>query len=144
VLESFAIVLERESEGPETVQLVPVEASPGNYSLRFRPTQLGVYRVRPALPIGKNTELTFQVVAAQIERQGPMDRTELSTIAGAAGGEYFDDPKALLAALDRIPSRSATDTFRTPHALWDGWPTITFVVVVLALEWLLRKRFNLL
>ena len=43
-----------------------------------------------------------------------------------------------------FPSRSATDTFRTPHAMWDGWPTVVFLLVVLSLEWLLRKRFNLL
>ncbi len=143
-LESFPVVFERETDTPETVQLLPAEALPGTYTLRFRPTQLGNYRVRSAQPIGKNTELQFQVVAAQIERHGPMDRAELATIAGAIGGELFDDPRALLAALDRVPSRSATDTFRTPHALWDGWPTITFVLMVLALEWLLRKRFNLL
>ena len=36
------------------------------------------------------------------------------------------------------------DTIRTPHALWDGWFTVLFVVAVLAIEWILRKRFNLL
>ena len=63
---------------------------------------------------------------------------------GAIGGELFDTPQALLQALDKVPSRSATYTFPTPHALWDGWPTIVFLLVVLSLEWLLRKRFNLL
>ena len=73
-----------------------------------------------------------------------MDRAELAAIAGATGGELFDTPAQLLAALDRIPSRSVTDTFRTPHAIWDGWPTITIVLLLLSVEWLLRKRFNLL
>jgi hypothetical protein len=50
----------------------------------------------------------------------------------------------LLTALDEIPSRSATDTYRTPHAVWDGWGTVAFMLTALALEWLLRKRFNLL
>ncbi|MBL8727108.1 MAG: VWA domain-containing protein [Planctomycetes bacterium] len=142
--ETFAVVVERDGEAGETLQLIPVEAAPGSYSLRWRPTQLGSYRVRPAQKIGKNTEVDFQVVAAQIERQGPMDRAELAAIAGAVGGELCATPQALLAAADRIPSRSATDTFRTPHAMWDGWPTIAFVLLVLSLEWLLRKRFNLL
>jgi hypothetical protein len=123
---------------------VPVESVPGSYSLRYRPTQLGAFRVRPADKIGRSVEIGFQVVAAQIERQGPADRAELAAIAAATGGELFDTPLALLQALDRIPSRSATDTFRTPHAVWDGWPTIVFVLAVLSLEWLLRKRFNLL
>jgi hypothetical protein len=143
IAESFAVTLERDGAS-ETVPLVAVEAAPGSYSLRFRPTQLGSYRVRPVEKIGKAVEVGFQVVAATIERQGPMDRAELTTVAGAIGGELFDTPQALLQALDKVPSRSATDTFRTPHAVWDGWPTIVFLLVVLSLEWLLRKRFNLL
>jgi hypothetical protein len=142
--DSFGVAVERDGESAETLQLVPVESVPGSYSLRFRPTQLGTYRVRSADRIGRSVEVTFQVVAAQIERQGPADRAELAAIAAATGGELFDTPQALLQALDRIPSRSATDTFRTPHAVWDGWPTIVFVLAVLSLEWLLRKRFNLL
>ncbi len=144
LVDSYPVLIEREGEAAETVQLVQVEGVPGSYSLRFRPSQLGAYRVRSADKVGKNVELTFQVTAAQIERPGPMDRAELKAIAATVGGELFDTPQQLLAALDRIPSRSATDTFRTPHAIWDGWPTIVFVLVVLSLEWLLRKRFNLL
>jgi hypothetical protein len=144
VAEAFPITIEREGEPADTLQLSPVEALPGNYNVRLRPTQLGSYRVRAQDKVGKQVELSFQVVAATIERNGPADRAELAAIAGGTGGELFDTPQALLAALDRIPSRSATDTFRTPHAIWDGWPTITFVLVVLSLEWLLRKRFNLL
>ena len=144
VTEQFAVTLERDGEASETLQLQPVAEAPGSYSLRFRPTALGTYRLRPAEKLGKNVEITFQVVAATIERQGPMDRAELAAIAGATGGELFDTPQQLLAALDRIPSRTATDTFRTPHAVWDGWPTVAFVLVLLSIEWLLRKRFNLL
>ncbi len=144
IADSFAVVLERDGEPDETLALAPVEASPGTYSLRYRPTRLGAYRVRAAEKIGKPVEISFQVVAARVESEGPMDRAELAAIAGADGGELFATPQELLAALDRIPSRSATDTFRTPHAVWDGWPTIFFVLVLLSIEWLLRKRFNLL
>ena len=144
VAESFQVVVEREGQAPETMHLIPIEGAPGGYSLRLRPTQLGSHRVRPATKIGKNVEIAFQVTPAMIERQGPMDRAELAAIATANGGEVFDTPAQLLAAADRIPSRSSTDTFRTPHAVWDGWPTIAFLLAVLSAEWLLRKRFNLL
>lgn len=144
IVESFPVTIERDGAPSETIALIPVEAVPGSYSLRYRPTQLGTFRVRPLEKIGKMVELTFQVVPAQIESQGPMDRAELATIAGVTGGELFETPAELLAALDRIPSRSATDTFRTPHAIWDGWPTITIILLLLSVEWLLRKRFNLL
>lgn len=144
VLDAFSVLIEREGEVLETVPLPPVEGVPGSYALRFRPPQLGSYRVRPVERLGRDIDVSFQVVAAQLERHGPMDRAELAAIAAVPGGELFDTPQQLLGALDRIPSRSAIDTWRTPHALWDGWPTIVFVTSVLALEWLLRKRFNLL
>ncbi len=144
IAESFVVSVEREGEAAETVELAPVEAAPGSYSLRYRPTQLGTYRVRPLEKIGKSVEFGFQVVAAQVESQGPMERSELATIAGVNGGALLDTPAELLAALDAVPSRSATDVFRTPHAIWDGWPTIMVVLLLLSVEWILRKRFNLL
>lgn len=141
---AFPVLLERDGGATETLQLLPVAEAPGSYALRHRPTQLGSYRVLPAEKFGKAVEVAFQVTAAVVERPGPMDRAELATLASATGGELFATPQELLAALDRVPSRTATDTFRTPHAVWDGWPTVVFVLCVLALEWLLRKRFNLL
>ncbi|MCR9244411.1 MAG: VWA domain-containing protein [bacterium] len=144
ISDSFEVLVEREGHGTENVALVPIESLPGSYELQFRPTHLGTYRVRPARKMGKNVELTFQVVAAQVEREGPMDRSELAAIAAATGGQLFDTPAELLKALDEIPSRSATDTFRTPHPLWDGMATVIFLIIVLSIEWILRKRFNLL
>lgn len=144
VAETFELTIEREGQSAEVVRMTPVEGQPGAYELQFRPTQLGAYRVRPVQKTGKPTEVGFQVVAATVEAEGPMDRAELSAVAATTGGVLFDTPAALFAALDRIPSRSATDVFRTPHPLWDGWATVAFILVVLSLEWLLRKRFNLL
>ena len=144
IADAYAVQIEREGEASESVDLLPVEAAPGSFTLRYRPTQLGTYRVRPAVKGGKSVEVSFQVAPSSIESQGPMDRSELAAIAGASGGVMFDSPAALMAALDDVPSRSATDTFRTPHAVWDGWPTIALVLALLSIEWLLRKRFNLL
>ncbi len=134
----------RDGQALEAVRLLPVEETPGTYQLQLRPTQTGAYRLQTAAGTGKAVEVAFQVVPAEIESEGPVDRPELKAIAAANGGHLFDTPGELLAALDEIPSRSATDTFRTPHAIWDGWGTVAFLLTALALEWLLRKRFNLL
>jgi hypothetical protein len=144
VAESIEVACEKDGQPLETLKLLPVEEAPGTYELQFRAAQTGSYRIRSLQKEGRVVEAMFQVVPAQIEREGPMDRAELAAIAGAEGGELCDTPSQLLAALDRIPSRSSTDTFRTPHAIWDGFATVAFLVAVLALEWLLRKRFNLL
>jgi hypothetical protein len=142
--DSFVVTVERDGRESTNAHLMPIASTPGSYGLQLRPTELGAYRVRPATKIGKPVEATFQVVAARVEREGPMDRAELAAIAAVPGGELCTTPAGLLAALERIPSRSATDTFRTPHPLWDGWATVVLILCLLSIEWILRKRFNLL
>lgn len=144
IAEGFDLSLEQDGHSKETLHLLPVAEAPGKYELQFRPTATGFYRVRSVQKYGKEVEVGFQVVPAQIEREGPADRSELAAIANCSGGQLCDTPQQLLAALDQIPSRSATDTFRTPHAMWDSWSTVLFMITALALEWYLRKRFNLL
>lgn len=144
VQESVELALEREGQPAEILRLEPVAELPGTYETTWRPTATGFHRVKSILRQGREVEASFQVVPAQFEKEGPMDRAELAAIAAATGGELFDTPAQLLEALGRIGSRSTTDTYRTPHALWDGWPTLALVLVALTLEWLLRKRFNLL
>ena len=142
--DAFEVLLDRDGQGVEALKLAAMAEAPGSYQLQLRPSQTGSYRVRSQPKDGKMVEVPFQVVPAQVEREGPMDRAELAAIAGATGGRLLEKPADLLAALDEIPSRSATDTYRTPHAVWDGWGTVAFMLTALALEWLLRKRFNLL
>ena len=144
IVDEIELLLERSGDAPETVQLLPVEESPGTYSAQVRPNQTGNYRVYSMPAEGKTVEMQFQVVPAQIESEGPVDRAELSAIAAADGGQLLDTPEELLAAVDDIPSRSAIDTFRTPHSIWDDWLTVALLLGALSLEWILRKRFNLL
>lgn len=136
--------VERDGQASDTLKLAPLEEMPGTYEIVFRPTQVGAFRLRTPKGDGKPVEAGFQVVPAQIESEGPVDRAELAAVAAATGGRLLETPQELLTALDDVPSRSATDTFRTPHAIWDGWGTVTFLLAALALEWILRKRFNLL
>jgi hypothetical protein len=144
VVEAVDLQLEKDGHALETIKLGPVEDAPGNYEYQFRPTATGFYRVRAVQKEGREVEIGFQVVPSRVEREGPMDRAELAAIAAATGGELCNTPAELLAAVDKVQSRSATDTFRTPHAVWDSWGTVAFMLTALALEWWLRKRFNLL
>ncbi len=141
---TLEVALERDGQIQEPIRLLPIEEQPGSFQLELRLAQLGVYRLRAATPGGKNVEMPFQVVPAQIETDGPVDRAELAAIAACNGGRLLDTPQELIAALYEIPSRSATDTFRTPHPIWDGWWAVALMLTALATEWILRKRFNLL
>lgn len=144
IREHMEMRLTRKGAPAETVQLDHVDGVPGSYQTTVRPTATGFYTLAPVTDVGRDVEASFQVVPAAVEREGPVDLAELKAIASAEGGELVSLPRDLLAAVDRIPSMKATDTFRTPHAIWDTWATVVLLVTVLALEWYLRKRFNLL
>jgi hypothetical protein len=144
VREHFDLMLARQGAPSETLRLEPVAGAPGSFQTTLRPTTTGFYTLVPAVAVGREVEVAFQVVPAAVEREGPVDLAELDAIASAEGGELLATPQELLAAAARIPSMKATDTFRTPHAIWDTWATVVLLVSLLALEWYLRKRFNLL
>ena len=47
-------------------------------------------------------------------------------------------------AIDAIDTETRIESFTSGASLWDGWATVTILVLVLAAEWWLRKRSNLL
>ena len=83
-------------------------------------------------------------IAAAIEKEGPVDLEELGAIAGAEGGKLLSSPSELMQAVESIPSRTTTELFKTPHAMWDSWLTIAVILLLLSVEWWLRKMWNLL
>ena len=82
----FEVLLDRDGQGVESIKLAAMAEAPGSYQLQMRPNQTGSYRVRSQPKDGKMVEVPFQVVPAQVEREGPMDRAELAAIAAATGG----------------------------------------------------------
>ncbi|MEE2887561.1 MAG: VWA domain-containing protein [Planctomycetota bacterium] len=143
VSENYTLKIVRGNEPPTDLELLPIDGLPGQYEASYRPSKTGFYRVVPA-----DTELKvdarFQVIAAAVEKEGPVNVSELGAIAQAQGGKLVETPTELLQAVDAIPSRTTTELFKTPHAMWDSWMTIAVILVLLSIEWWLRKRWNLL
>ncbi len=135
---TLRLVRENGGTGSLTCQAVP--GVPGRYEALLRPDATGFLRLEPV----DGNPATLQVVRAAIESEGPVDLATLTGISGAEGGKLIRNPTELLAAVRAIPSMSTTDVFRTPHPIWDTWVTVALLVALLALEWWLRKRFNLL
>ena len=141
---SVDVRLVREGGSQETLRLTAVAEAPGRFELLWQPPASGFYRFGQTQKAGKDVETTLQVTPAAIEKEGPVDLQELGAIASAPGGKLLSTPQELLDAAARIPSLTATDVFKTPHAIWDSWATVVWVLFWLALEWVLRKRSNLL
>ena len=140
--------LTRRGAATERLRLDAVPGAAGEFAVAFRPRQTGFYTLAAIGGDGGDgspvTGTSFQVVPAAVEQHGPADLEELAAIATAPGGQLCRSPSELLEAIGRIPSMKTTEVFRTPHAVWDTWVTIAVILSVLAAEWWLRKRVNLL
>ncbi|MCA8943929.1 MAG: hypothetical protein KDB80_15300 [Planctomycetes bacterium] len=144
VAAGYDLVLEREDGSTEPLPLSPVEGVPGQYETRFWPRATGFFQVRPQEDVGREVRATFQVVRAEVEKEGPADVAELDAIASAHGGVLCRTPVEFLAAAGSIESMSVTDTFLSQHGIWDSWVTVLVLLTLLSAEWWLRKRANLL
>lgn len=145
VAPDFALVMRRENGQEQRVVLSPVEAAPGQYQTFLRPDRTGYYWLSPAeATTGRPVQESFQVVPAAIESEGPADVAELGAVAAIDGGRLLGSPSDFADAVRAIPSATRIETYRNAQAAWDSWVTVAILLGLLAAEWWLRKRSNLL
>ncbi|HHI78928.1 MAG TPA: hypothetical protein ENK02_03020 [Planctomycetes bacterium] len=125
------------------VRLKPLASGEGRYRGAFRPTGTGTWTVTAMSGDGAGKPVTFEVQRSKLESRGPMDRAGLQRLAKTAGGEFLM-PDHLADRVAGIPSRSRTSVYAFPFPLWDNWFSLALVVFFLTLEWILRKRFDLI
>jgi len=143
---TFDLLAER--QGPEmqrtTVRLAAVPGMPGMFRGFFSPEQAGRYELRPAdAPREIANSVRIHVEAASLERQEPaMQEEVLRQMVDQAGGRYFT-----VADLPEITKHLAgeqrTTTVRYTKELFDLPVIFVVLLVLLGLEWLLRRRFDL-
>lgn len=125
------------------LRLKPLASGEGRYRGSFRPTGTGTWTVTAMSGDGGGKPVRFEVRRSRLESRGPMNRSGLQRLAKKAGGELLP-PNLLVDRVAAIPSRSRTSVYAFPYPLWDNWFSLALVVFFLTLEWILRKRFDLL
>ncbi len=140
-----------EGQASETLVLKAQSDRPGWYRGELTPTQIGLYELRIDLP-GEGTAATttvrgeVRVGRSDVEfRRTPLDRQSLESLAAdSAGGRYLHiDEISQLPSL--IPAKSVSLVVTgQPTPLWDRWWTLAVVVVLLSVEWVMRKAYSLL
>ncbi len=123
---------------------------PGWYKGRFVPRQAGEYTLGVTLPQSDGTAETISHQVAVREpdveyRRPELDRARLARLSEAsAGGDYYDIDQARTVP-EAIPDRHETRTQRgSPTPLWDTSWMLGVLLVLLGVEWALRKRWQLL
>lgn len=141
------IVHGQEGEKPPEEILVHREAE-GVYLKTVRADTPGTSRFwleDPSHPGQRLSQRTVEVRVPMLEFVNPsLDRPRLEAIAATSGGRCvgLHELPRLLAGLSgdarRVPIRTET------RDLWDRAEVLLAVMVLLTIEWILRKRFNLL
>ena len=139
--------------GGMTFGMTPAVGEPGCSTVLLPPLPPGEYVARATSGRDGRTEgreQTFVVTShSQEEIQVRQDRRRLRDLAAALGGSYLagDDPEALagigdfISLLDLEPEPVARHS-REP--LWSGWSILLLTVALLAVEWILRRRWGML
>ncbi len=134
----------------EALPLLP-SPDPGEFLVSFTGTREGAYTVEVTLTVGGapvrgKRVLTLSGVGAEFESAAPRPDL-LRRLAEETGGGVISDPKRLRAALQAaIRAREAAGpavTMEERHPLGASPVLFGVVVLLLAAEWLLRRRWGL-
>lgn len=107
---------------------------------------IGQFALRlPALAGGEGAEQPITVKVPRLELSNPaIDRTLLTRLASETGGEVvpYDQARARLPIL--IPSAAKIVPIDTSERLWDAPLALLIFVLLITLEWVLRKVYGML
>jgi hypothetical protein len=142
--------LEVPGRDPLPVTLRPVPQQPGRFEAVVTAQHTGRHVLRVDFGGAGGTatpkvETTFSVSPPSVESARTwQDQPLLSELAAASGGRYFG-LEEVSGLADSIPDKQQTLLVQgKPIPLWDTSRVLLLVVILLTLEWALRKRFKLL
>ena len=122
------------------------EGRPGVYRGAIEPARTGLYRVWIESGSERRASTEFEVVLPSLENRDPAPAPEMLVAASALSRGKAVDPTRmdeLLAELPGDESRADPISARLDD-IWDRWPTLLAALLVLAIEWILRKKFELI
>ena len=130
-----------------TRELTRIRDRPGNYEGDYYPVMQGDFSMwlkDDSQPDAHQSEVMFKVEKPQLEYENPkLDEELLKNMARASGdgGEYFTIDK-----MHDIVIQPREETFPREKSinLWDNWVTFLIFTGLITLEWVLRKRGQML
>jgi len=141
--------LMREGRKVATIPLTADENETGIYRARTAPLTDGDYEVRVRVEGLPETEMKartgFAVRRAATGELAELNCNEplLRELAANSGGRYFREEE-LGALLERLKPLSQGRVVETETVLWQSWWWFGTVMLLLALEWALRKRAGMM
>jgi uncharacterized membrane protein len=141
--QDVVVMLTRGDEPQQQIKLAQLPTNPELYEATFDPQAEGSYRARviePILPGEPSVGFTVKVSEVEFERT-QMDAGELECAATKTKGRFYKW-STVGSLLDDLPAGRHVPMKQTapPVELWNRWPVLLLLLVVLVGEWTLRKR----
>ena len=130
---------------PVELKLPAVPGRPGLYRGSIETERPGLHRAWIEAAGTRITTAEFEVVLPSLENQNPAPDPDLMREISAISGGRAADLAALATIWDEFPG---DEERREPVSsrledIWDSWTTLLIALAVLAAEWILRKRWEL-
>jgi hypothetical protein len=138
---SVTVQVERNGQSPRKLTLEQVPGTRNVFEGALPQAAEGDYQVRLLSPPILKESASFRVEAPASERERiQMNEPELIRVAAMTGGKFYTplSAESLLQDLPK-PSKVPLDT-DPPIPLWNTWPVLGLFLALLTLEWILRKR----
>ena len=137
-----------DSDTASSFTIEPTEIGNGIYQSRLPSLSPGKYRISGTASFGDrkigSARTSIVVEEYQLEfAQSNQDRAMLEGIAQLSGGKYFS-ADSISNLPDEIKIRKRMRTWTSEKELWSSMWLMFIIVLSLAIEWILRKRANLL
>jgi hypothetical protein len=125
-------------------QLKLPQSRPGVFEARVPVLTPGEHRLSVTDPVtNERSDLFFRVASVSVERRSAVRNVALEReIAQATGGRSYDLTTVNEFLRDFNPAQRVETSVKTLSA-WNTWPAFLLVVLLLLLEWLVRKLVSL-
>jgi hypothetical protein len=140
--DGVTVVLEREGHKTQRVQLRRDSLHRGVFEGRLSEPAIGRYHAWVAVPTlpGRAPAVDFEVTAPPGEfRRVETDAAELRRAAERTKGRFYTFETAGRLTGDLPPGRQVPIESLPPKPLWNRWPVLLTFLLLLAVEWILRK-----
>jgi hypothetical protein len=127
------------------LRLTPVPDIPGFYQGVFAPSQAGSYVLRAApQDEGLANSVAFEVKAVPVEQLEPAMQEELlRDMAELSGGSYVSI-REVPALEERLAGADKTAVVRREQPVWDLPAVFVAILLLMGMEWFLRRTFDLI
>ncbi len=114
----------------------------GRYHGSFDATRTGTFELSvPAISGGGDPKrITIQLPKSEMQR---VEANKEYAASLASGPKYNLKPYEASKLLDLVPTKNDMTVRETPHEIWDKNWLLVALVVLLAIEWIFRKKFNM-